>query len=154
MIILIDSPGAKTQVNVINGVLDLSMFSDPTPAILQAAFDAGDYEIIPDPEPVVAPVIPNWLQFYNSLKMSATFQQLMDLTAIAPNISGVMAAMGFVIQDGIRDPFSPDIDNAFQSSVNGVLNVLNAIEQPLSPEQSAEIRELLDDNGFQSITLG
>jgi hypothetical protein len=102
---------------------------------------------------IPSPPVPNWLQFYKQLKISATYQNLIGLTVVVPNISGVMAAMGIAIQDGIRDPFDADILPAFQASISGVLAALNAVGQPLTVEQLAEVRGLLDNNGFESVLL-
>jgi hypothetical protein len=151
--IRITVPNCLVLVPVIDGVPDLSGYGEPTLSILQDAFDAGNSEIIPDPEPIVETLPPNWLQFYKSLKVSETYQYLIGLTVVAPNISGVMAAMGIAIQDGIRDPFDSDVYPAFQASVSGVIAALNAIGQPLTSEMLAEVRHLLDDNGFDFIQL-
>jgi len=53
--IKIISLNANTTVNLINGKPDLSGFQEPTKSILQVAFDAGSYEVIPDvaPQPFV-----------------------------------------------------------------------------------------------------
>jgi len=51
--IKIISLNANTTVNLINGKPDLSGFQEPTLSILQAAFDANSYEVIPVP---IAPV--------------------------------------------------------------------------------------------------
>jgi hypothetical protein len=144
---------AVTSVFLINGELDLRVFTEPTLSILQSAFNDGDYEIIPDPEPFVEQPIPDWTRFYKSLKLSATYQYLIGLSVQVPNISGVMAAMGLVIQDGIRDPSDPDVIDAFKASVSGVLYALNAIELPLNSEQLLEVRGLLDANGFNDVQL-
>ena len=153
MRILISTLGANTPVNVIDGIPDFSPYSEPTLSILQSAFDEGNYTVIPDPEPIVEPVVANWLQFYKQLKISATYQHLMGLTVLAPNLSGVMAAMGICIQDGIRDPFDTDTYDAFKASVSGVIAALNAIGQPLNSEQLGEIRLLLNNNRFEAFLL-
>lgn len=154
MQISIRSPGANTPVFIVDGLPDFSELSDPTLAILQSAYNAGNYEIIPEPEPINNLLQLNWLQFYKSLKVSATYQYLIVFSIAAPNISGVMAAMGIAIQDGIRDPSDPDILPAFQASVSGVLASLSAINQPLNNDQLTEVRTLLDNNGFNNIQLG
>jgi len=53
--IKIISLNANTPVNLINGQPDLSGFQEPTKSILQAAFAANEYEVIPDvvPQPFV-----------------------------------------------------------------------------------------------------
>jgi len=53
--ILIQTLNANTTVNLINGQPDLSGFQEPTLSILQAAFNANEYEVIPDvvPQPFV-----------------------------------------------------------------------------------------------------
>ncbi len=153
MNIIIHTPKAGSLIRVVDGVPDLTGISDPALSILQAAYALGDYEIIPDPEPINELPQPNWLQFYKLLKNSVTYQYLIVLSIAAPNISGVMAAMGIAIQDGIRDPSDPDILPAFQASVSGFLAALDAINQPLTTEQLAEVRLLLDNNGFSFIQL-
>lgn len=152
------SSGAITLVPWVNNAPDFTGFTEPTKSVLIDSYNdyianGGVIEIIPDPEPVEEPVILNWSQFYKALKKSVTYRHLIGLSVVAPNISGVMAAMGIAIQDGIRDALDPDILPAFQASVSGVLAALNAINQPLTTEQLAEVRLLLDNNGFNSIQL-
>jgi len=43
MIILISSIGSNTPVELVNGLPNLSVYSEPTKSILQSAFDNGDY---------------------------------------------------------------------------------------------------------------
>ena len=44
--------------------------------------------------------------------------------------------------------------NALQSAISGLLFALHELQIPLTPEQLAEVRGLLDANGFQGVTLG
>jgi hypothetical protein len=105
--------------------------------------------VISEPEP-----IPDWNGFYDGLIMSATYNHLLGLTAIAPNITGSITAIAVAIVQGQLDPSNPNRLAALQAAINAVLGVLVAINQPLTTEQLAEVRGLLDGNGFGSITLG
>ena len=153
MRILLKTINANTPVNLVNNVPDLSAFGEPSLSILQAAFERGDYEIIPDPEPIVEPVVPNWAGFYDQLIVSQIYNYLLSQTIPHPSISGVMAVMGFAIKYGIDDPANPNKLAAFQASVSAVLMALNAVGLPLSEAMLAEVRGLLDGNGFQSVLL-
>ena len=55
-------------LDLINGQPDLSGFQEPTKSILHAAFNAGNYEVLPEPEPVdVVIPEPNWQALYDRL---------------------------------------------------------------------------------------
>lgn len=62
------SPGATTPIPWENNAPDFSGFTEPTLSVLRQAWqefvDSGELlEIIPDPEPVVEPLVPNWDAF-------------------------------------------------------------------------------------------
>ena len=64
MLVLINSLGSQTQVEIINGLVNLSQYSEPTKSILKKAFDDGDYvEVI---EAVQTPVA-NWEALCNEI---------------------------------------------------------------------------------------
>jgi len=158
-ILYLTSPGAVTPIPWVNNAPDFSQFNEPTLSVLVGAWqqflDSGEeVEIIPDPEPIAEPVVPNWAGFYDQLIVSQTYNYLLSQTIPHPSISGVMAVMGFSINDGKADPANPNRLAAFQSSVSAVLMALNAVGLPLSEAMLAEVRGLLDANNFQSITLG
>jgi len=67
MKIYIETLGSKTITDLINGKPDLSSFQEPTKSILQAAFDTGNYEVVPVPEPVIEPITPNWQGFLDAM---------------------------------------------------------------------------------------
>ena len=152
--IIVKSIGINTFVPTDGGNPDWSSFTEPTLSILQTAYANGDYEIVPDPEPIVEQAVPNWSGFYDQLIVSQTYQYLLSNTIPNPSISGVMAVMGFSINDGKNDPSNPDRLKAFQASISSVLFAINAVGLSLSPEMMAEIRQLLDVNGLESIVLG
>ena len=61
----LQSPGATTPISWVNNAPDFSAFTEPTLSVLQKAWqdflDSGEeLEVIPDPEPVPEPVVPNW----------------------------------------------------------------------------------------------
>ncbi len=151
--IIINSAGIKTIVREVEGQPDFKSFSDSTVAILQAAYDAGNYEIVSEPEPIAESTTPNWDDFYDQLIVSSVYDYLLSQTIPYPSISGVMAVMGFSIKDGRDDPTNVNRLAAFQASIYAVLMALNAVGIPLNNEQLTEVRSLLDDNGFSSIQL-
>jgi hypothetical protein len=103
----------------------------------------------PVPEPV-----PNWTGFYDGLIVSQTYNHLLGLTVPYPSISGVMAVMGVSLLQGQSDPSNPSRLAALQAAVSAILSVLSALEISLTTEQLTEVRGLLDENGFNEITLG
>jgi hypothetical protein len=152
------SPGATTPIPWVNNAPDFSQFSEPTLSVLQNSWQSfldsrAELEVIPDPEPYVEHVVPDWDGFYDSLLLSSVYNHLLSQTIPYPSISGVMAVMGFAIQDGRNNPSSPGRLQAFQASVYAVLMTLSAVGIPLNTEQLTEVRTLLDSNGFQSIAL-
>jgi hypothetical protein len=95
----------------------------------------------------------NWTGFYDGLIISQTYNHLLGLTVPYPSISGVMAVMGVAILQGQSDPSNPSRLAALQAAVSAILSVLNALEIPLTSEQLAEVRGLLDSNGFEAVNL-
>jgi hypothetical protein len=99
MRISIDSLNGQTTVNLINGVPDLSAYSEPTLSILQTAFDAGDYVELPDPEPYIP--VPDPIGFRkklygisdSSLANMLFHQVYIPSTLIATNPATAMAAL-------------------------------------------------------------
>lgn len=150
--IIITTSGIKT-VLPFNGSPDYAGINDPALSILQAAYGEGNYEIIPEPEPIQESIVPDWDEFYDQLKGSSVYNYLLSQTIPYPSISGVMAVMGFAIKDGQDDPANPNRIASLQASVYAVLMALNAVGIPLTTEQLAEVRSLLDGNGFNSIQL-
>ena len=155
MKILLLTTGAKTPVNVIDNALDLSGFSEPTLSILQTAFDQGNYTVIPDPEPIVEPVVLNWDGLYQGLMISDVYYYL--AVVLGQQYSGIDGALDKTIdaiQYGIFKPDSVAAFPAFQSAINLLLYVLSEAGQSLSVEHLVSVRAVLDANGFQEIMLG
>jgi hypothetical protein len=152
-IILLSSDGANTLVKLIDGAPDFSQYSEPTLSILQAGYEAGHYRTVPDVELIDFTSRPNWQGFYDQLIMSQIYNHLLTNTKPHPSISGAMMAMGFAINAGMGDPSNPDRLAALQAAVFAVLDALNDASIPLSVEQVAEVRELLDSNDFEMIRL-
>jgi len=153
VIILISTPNAKTRIELVDGVPDLSAFLEPTLSILQAAFDAGDYEVIPDPEPIIETPPPDWDGLYLTLMQSSVYS---DLVIIGQQLSGVDGALDKTIdaiQYGIFKPDSIAAFPAFQSAINLLLYVLAGSQVSLSTEQLQQVRDALDNNGFNSVQL-
>lgn len=154
MNILINSFGTITSIPFINNAPDFGGYNDPTLSILQAAYAAGDYEII-DTEPVGESVVPNWDRLYDQLIVSNIYNYIL-LQSTQPqyaSIAGVMTAFAAAIIVGKLEPSNPARFDAFQASVYGVLGTASALEMPIFPEQLAEVRTILDGNGFSSIQL-
>jgi hypothetical protein len=159
MIVITTPEGFKHHLNLVNNAPDYGEYSNSpnTIQVLTEAYLAGHWEeaIIPDPKPMPEPEpTPDWNSFYDGLIMSATYNHLLGLTAVAPNITGAITAMGIALVQGQLDPGNPSRRNALQAAINAVLGVLGEINQPLTTGQLTEVRGLLDDNGFESITLG
>jgi hypothetical protein len=154
------SPGATTPIPWVNDAPDFSAFTEPTLSVLinswQTFVNSGqELEVIADPEPIPEPEpTPDWNQFYDGLIMSSTYNHLLQLTAVAPNITGTITAIAVAIVQGQLDPSNPNRLAALQAAINAVLVVLTIIEQPLTTGQLAEVRGLLDSNGFESVSLG
>jgi hypothetical protein len=106
---------------------------------------------VTDIEPTIT--APNWGGFYDALIVTSTYQYLIANTVPHPSISGAMAAMGIAILQGQSDLSNPNRLEAFQASVSGVLAALSAVNLTLTPEMLAEVRSILDANGFNSEVL-
>ena len=135
--IKIISLNANTSVNLINGQPDLSGFQEPTKSILQAAFAANEYEVIPDVAPQPIAPQPDPMGFRSKLygltgtDKNALFGVYAATTAIAVTPATESAAMtdSRNILEGAfwNEPFSKP---AFASAYNILKNFL-------TPEQIA-----------------
>lgn len=152
--ILLFSPNAKRFVSVVDGIPDFDMYAEPTRSILQAAYEAGDYEIVPDTEPIQELPAPNWDGLYQALMVSAVYAHLVGIGQQLSSVDGALDKTIDAIQYGIFKPDSMAALPAFQSAINLLLFVLTNNEVSLSVEQLLEVRNILDANSFQSITLG
>ena len=153
MIILLHSYNTKTLVVVINGVPDLSAYSEPTLSILQAAYDAGHYEIMPEPDPLIQAPSADWNGFYDQLRLSQTYRFLYSNSITHPGIAWAMAAVGLTIERGKDDPTNPDKLAALQTAVSGLLLAAREVGLVLTDEMITEIQDTLTSNGFQSVLL-
>lgn len=66
--LFLTSPGATTPIPWVNNAPDFTGITEPTLSVLTNAWNDfvindGVLEIIPDPAPVVEPVVPNWAGF-------------------------------------------------------------------------------------------
>lgn len=152
------SPGAISPVPWVNDAPDLRQFTDPTLSVLeqswQAFLDSGEeLEIIPDPEPVAEPPVLDWDGLYQGLMVSTVYPLLVGIGQQISGVDGALDKTIDAIQYGIILPSSVAALPAFQSAINLLLTVLNAVGQPLTTEQLAEVRAILDANNFQVITL-
>lgn len=77
--ILIQTANANTLASLVNGLPDLSDFTEPTLSILQTAFDAGNYTIVGEPESMEPEQRPNWNAFM--IEMDARGLFMVGLTA-------------------------------------------------------------------------
>ena len=137
-----------------NSTLDLSGVPEYARQAILNAYDMGDYEIIPDPEPIDDPVVPDWDGLYQGLMVSDVYSQLVILGQQYSGIDGALDKAIDAIQYGIFRPDSVAAFPAFQSAINLLLYVLGEAGQPLSVEQLASVRAVMDANNFQGITLG
>jgi len=152
------SPGATTPIPWVNNAPDFSSFTNPTLSILQQSWqgflDSGEeLEIIPDPEPIVEPTTLDWDELYQGLMVSSVYPTLVGIGQQISAVDGALDKTIDAIQYGIFKPDSVAALPAFQSAINLLLTVLNAVGQPLTTEQLAEVRAILDANNFQVITL-
>lgn len=143
----------NTIVNLVDGTLDLSMFSEPTLSILQAAYDAGHYEIMPEPDPLIQAPSADWNGFYDQLQLSQTYRFLYGNSITHPGIAWAMAAVGLTIERGKDDPANPDKLAALQTAVSGLLLAAREVGLVLTDEMLTEIQDTLTNNGFQSVLL-
>lgn len=153
MIAVINSLNANTPVTLIDGQLDLRAYTEPTLSILQTAYDAGDYEIIPDPEPVVEQPLPDWDALYGQLMSSESYQFVLLTSLSIPNLASALGVVIDSIQYGIMKPESQAALPAFQSAINVLLMVMDNVQQTFTTEQLADVRLILNNNGFQNIQL-
>jgi len=131
MRILIQTLNANTSVNLINGKPDLSSFQEPTKSILQAAFDADSYEVLPDVVPQPFAPQPNPMGFRSKLygltgtDKNALYGVYAETTAIAVTPATANAALteSRNILEGAfwNEPFSKP---AFASAYNILKNFL------------------------------
>jgi hypothetical protein len=95
---------------------------------------------------------PQWLLLYAQLLTSGVYEAV--LAAMATSTGNLLAAaysnLGFAIQNGAAlERLQPGAGlAAFQSAINNLLALV-----PLSPELLAELRTMLDANGFGAIVL-
>lgn len=156
MKIYIQTTGAITPVKLVDNVPDWLGIEDPSLSILQAAFADGNYEIIPDPEPIEESPLLNWDGLYDQLIISNIYKHILEQSTQAQyaGISGVMTAFAAAIIVGKQEPSNPARLEAFKASVYGVLGTALALEIVITPEQLAEVRTILDVNGFNDVQLG
>ena len=151
--LFLESPGATTPIPWVNDAPDFSSFTEPTLSVLQQSWqeflDSGqELEIISDPEPFMPTMPPDWDGLYTSLMVSNIYAALVNLGLQIPAVSLALAASIDAIQYGILKGDSAAALPAFQSSISLLLSVLSSAGQPLSAEQLAEVRTILDNNGF------
>lgn len=156
--LFLTSPGAITPLPWVSNAPDFSAFTEPTLSVLQNAWQdfldsGGELEIIPDPEPFVEPTTPDWDGLYQGLMVSFVYPTLVGVGQQISAIDGALDKTIDAIQYGIFKPDSVAALPAFQSAINLLLSVLNGAGQTLDNQQTSEIREILDANGFNSISL-
>ena len=143
----------STLLPFVNGMIDVSDVPDHAKESILSAFESGDYEIIPDPEPIVETPSPDWDGLYISFMVSQSYQYLVQLELSVAQISVAMIKLIDAIQYGIVKPESPAALPAFQSSINLLFYTLEITGQSLGESILTEVRTILDSNNFQSITL-
>ena len=102
------SPGATTPIPWANNAPDFSAFTNPTLAVLQqswqAFLDSGEeLEVIPDPEPVVEPPVPDWDSFNAYMLSDSMFKSYRDTVRTADRElnSALFDAYGLVATNGV-----------------------------------------------------
>lgn len=106
--LFLTSPGATTPIPWVNNAPDFSAFTNPTLSVLQqswqAFLDSGEVlEIIPDPEPVVEPPVPDWDSFNAYMLSDSMFKGYRDTvrTADGELNSALFDAYGLVATNGV-----------------------------------------------------
>jgi hypothetical protein len=129
-------------------------YSGRTLQVLQDAYERGkdDIVIIPDPEPILILIQPDWNGLYKSLMVTEVYQHLVGLSSTITAVTSTLDKSVDAIQYGIMRPDDVDAFTAFQSALNLLFYSLGAVNQSLSPERLAQIRAALDSNGFEEIT--
>lgn len=149
-----------TPVSWVNNAPDLSGHAEPTRTVLENSYNnhianGGVIEVIPDPvEPINDEPVPDWDGLYQGLMMSSVYSYLV---VVGQQISGVDGALDKTIdaiQYGIFKPDSVAALPAFQSAISLLLQVLTNNQITLSVEHLAEVRAVLDSNGFTEVSLG
>lgn len=156
--LFLTSSGAITPLPWVNNAPDFSSFTEPTLSVLQNSWQdfldsGGELEIIPDPELFVEPTTPDWDGLYQGLMVSSAYSALVGVGQQISAVDGALDKTIDAIQYGIFKPESVAALPAFQSAINLLLSVLNGAGQTLDNQRTSEIREILDANGFNSISL-
>jgi hypothetical protein len=82
------SPGETTTfIPWVNNTPDFSVFTEPTLSVLQQAWqdflDSGEeLEVVPDPEPIPEPVVPNWDGFNAYMLTDPMFKSYRDAVRV------------------------------------------------------------------------
>lgn len=142
--ILIRTPdGVRHPVGLLpSGEPDFATYSPTlaTQRILREAYDAGDWEPAPAPEPQPEPAPEaRWLEFYNSLIMSAPYHHIRELaktniqvnlfyTDLAGNLTAAIA--------GMPNP------TGFQFTYNDLKSALTGIDAGLTQEELDTLQTL------------
>ena len=107
--LFLESPCATTLINWVDNAPDFSNFTEPTLSVLQTAWqefvDSGEeLEIIPDPEPTIEQVTPNWDGFNAAMLADTKFNQITGVVlGIVPTVAlGIPAALAQVSSNGVN----------------------------------------------------
>jgi hypothetical protein len=103
--------------------------------------------------PIIETPPPDWDGLYQTLMVSSVYYTLVGLGEQIDAVDGALDKTIDAIQYGIFKPDSVAAMPAFQSAINLLLLRLTNSELELSTEQIAEVRGVLDTNGFNSIQL-
>ena len=106
--LFLTSPGATTPIPWMNNAPDFSAFTNPTLSVLQQSWQAfldsgAELEVIPDPEPVVEPPVPDWDSFNAYMLSDPTFKGYRDTVRSADgDLNGALFdAYGLVATNGV-----------------------------------------------------
>jgi len=106
--LFLTSPGATTPIPWMNNAPDFSAFTNPTLSVLQQSWQAfldsgAELEVIPDPEPVVEPPVPDWDGFNAYMLSDPTFKGYRDTVRSADgDLNGALFdAYGLVATNGV-----------------------------------------------------
>lgn len=116
--------------------------------------DVNNLEYRQEWEVLDNPVTLNWNGLYLTLMNSSVYA---DLVIVGQQLSGVDGALDKTIdaiQYGIFKPDSIAAFPAFQSAIDLLMYVLMSNQIALSNDQLQQVRNALDNNGFNNIQLG
>ena len=154
--IKIISLNANTSVNLINGQPDLSAFQEPSLSILQAAFDDGNYEVIPDVVPMPIVLQPDWVELNNVCLggvLNSMYNRLTAACFIDPataTLTLIANANNIAVGKGLMDQSVAvtKVEGAVRASIDLILSTSS---YTFSVDEKALWNSTVESLGFSSL---